>query len=177
MTTNNENSGQGNSSNDFNGEPLSFDEILSDKEYQAEFDRRLQKAIATNTAKLEETYTEQINAVKDGTIKIEEVDERIKAEKQQMQKELDEIKVNSALKLALAKSGTIDEVALKAHLNLDDVKLAEDGSLEGIDKQLSTLKEDKAYLFGEQRNTGLPHGKPPAKLTDEEVVNKALGLK
>lgn len=88
-----------------------------------------------------------------------------------------EIKVNSALKLALAKSGTIDEVALKAHLNLDDVKLDDDGSLKGIDEQLSTLKEEKAYLFGEKRDTGIQHGKPPAKLTDEEKMKQAMGIK
>lgn len=88
-----------------------------------------------------------------------------------------EIKVSSALKLALAKSGTIDEVALKAHLDLDELELEEDGTIKDIDKQLTTLKEEKAYLFGEQRNTGLPHGKPPAKKTDEDKVNEAMGLK
>lgn len=88
-----------------------------------------------------------------------------------------EIKVNSALKLALAKSGTIDEVALKAHLDLDELELEEDGTIKDIDKQLSTLKEEKAYLFGEKRNSGLPHGKPPADKTDEEKMNEAMGIK
>jgi len=39
-------------------EPLTFDEILEDKEYQAEFDRRVQKAIATAKTKWESNSDE-----------------------------------------------------------------------------------------------------------------------
>lgn len=45
--------------------PLSFDEILKDKTYQAEFDRRIQKALETNRAKWEaEEQTKRTEAEK-----------------------------------------------------------------------------------------------------------------
>lgn len=135
---------------------------------QAELDKReadfkTLKEKADNAEELEEqlnTLTSEYDTYKEDTSKREQ-----------------EIKVNSALKLALAKSGTIDEVALKAHLDLEEVELNEDGTVKGIDDQLSTLKEEKAYLFGEKRNSGFPHGKPPAKKTNEEAVKEAMGFK
>lgn len=97
--------------------------------------------------------------------------------KEDTNKREQEIKVNSALKLALAKSGTIDEIALKAHLDLDEVELTDEGTVKGIDDQLSKLRENKAYLFNDKRNTGIQHSKPPKDTTDEDIVNKAMGLK
>lgn len=151
---------------------------------QAKAEAEEAKATATNLQaeidKREADFEELRNKAKD-TEELESKLSTLSSEydeyKQTTAQREQEIKVNSALKLALAKSGTIDEVALKAHLNLEDVKLSEDGALEGIDEQLTTLKEEKAYLFGEKRNTGLPHGKPPVKETDEDIIKKTLGLK
>lgn len=42
-------------------EKKSFDEVLSDTEYQAEFDRRVQKALETQKAKLEILYDDKVS--------------------------------------------------------------------------------------------------------------------
>ncbi|MBS6559247.1 MAG: DUF4355 domain-containing protein [Clostridiales bacterium] len=42
-------------------EKKSFDEVLSDTEYQAEFDRRVQKALETQKAKLEIFYDDKVS--------------------------------------------------------------------------------------------------------------------
>ena len=69
---------------------------------------------------------------------------------------------NSALGLAIAKSGTVDEVSLKANLDLQSIELTDEG-LKGFDEQLVSLKENKQFLFGNKLDGGLEHNKPIAK--------------
>ena len=69
-----------------------------------------------------------------------------------------EIKLNSALGLAIAKSGTVDEISLKANLNMESIQLSDDGSLKGLDEQIASIKETKPFLFGESANGSLPLG-------------------
>ena len=88
-----------------------------------------------------------------------------------------EIKVNSALKLAIAKSGTVDETSLRANLNLENAELAEDGTIKGVHEQIDALRESKKFLFGETLNTGAQHGKALPKDTLQEQINKSMGIK
>lgn len=84
-----------------------------------------------------------------------------------------DIKFNSALGLAIAKSGTIDEVSLKANLDLQSIELTDEG-LKGFDEQLVSLKENKKFLFGNKLDGGLEHGKAVPKSTIEEAIKKGF---
>lgn len=68
-------------------------------------------------------------------------------------KQLEKIKYNSKLEIELNKANTKSIKALKALLNLDEVKLSEDGELKGLAEQIEALKESDGYLFNEDNKT------------------------
>lgn len=85
-------------------------------------------------------------------------------------KELNDIKFNSALELAVINAKTVDPVALKAHLDISKLKYNEDTkNVEGIDEQLSGIKESHAYLF----NVGAT-GEPQGGISASGVTNLTL---
>ena len=61
--------------------------------------------------------------------------------------DLAEVKKDSAIKLALRDSKAKDSDIVLKSLNLDDIKLGDDGKLTGLDEQLKGLKESHDYLF------------------------------
>lgn len=56
-------------------------------------------------------------------------------------------KLDSALGAALSKTKARDPQDLKAFLNLEEIKLTDDGELTGLNDQISKLEESKGYLF------------------------------
>jgi len=85
----------------------------------------------------EEDLKETIEALK--TANKEKDDER--------QKLLNDQKLDYELKIALNESGARNERAVKALLDLDTVKINEDGQLTGLKEQLDNLKDSDDYLF------------------------------
>lgn len=77
------------------GEKLTFEQILEDKEYQAEFDRRLAKsnetAIKNSREKWEKEYLEKVEQEKSEAEKLAKMDtdQKHKYELEQVQKELE----------------------------------------------------------------------------------------
>lgn len=71
--------------------------------------------------------------------------------------EINGMKLNGALDKAIYGTHTVDSIALKAHLNMKEIKLDENGALTGFDEQLETIKKDHGYLFKNQ-TTGGAHG-------------------
>lgn len=61
-------------SSNLDGTPLTFDEILEDKEYQKEFDRRINKALDTAKSKWEKEYTQKLEAEKTEAEKLAKMD-------------------------------------------------------------------------------------------------------
>ena len=110
--------------------------------------------------------------------------EKIKVEFEQKevkyQEQLERDKFNSIVELEVIKSGTIDPVGVKAHLNefLKEAKV-EDGVIAGLDEKLNTIKtEMKHYYPNEKLNgsSGLEGKVVPNKTTREEVMS-GFGLK
>lgn len=60
---------------------------------------------------------------------------------------LDSQKLDYELRIALNSSGARNERAVKALLDLDTVKINEDGQLTGLKEQLDNLQESDSYLF------------------------------
>lgn len=60
---------------------------------------------------------------------------------------LDSQKLDYEVRIALNTSGARNERAVKALLDLDTVKINEDGQLTGLKEQLETLQESDSYLF------------------------------
>ena len=61
--------------------------------------------------------------------------------------DLEETKRDSAIRLAIAKSGTLSEKALMGLLDKDKIKLDKDGNLTGLDEQIEAIKKEDSFLF------------------------------
>lgn len=89
--------------------------------------------------------------------------------------DLETAKINSAIQLAIAKSGTLSEKALTGMLEKDKIKLDKDGKLTGLDEQIEAIKKENSFLFkaeepnkgesGSQVDLGGKHGDTPNKGT------------
>ena len=84
------------------------------------------------------------------------------AEKQKLiddhTKEINDMKFNSALELAVTGTKTVDPIALKAHLDISKLKYNEETKgIDGLDEQITTIKETHGYLFT-SKPTGGSHG-------------------
>lgn len=60
---------------------------------------------------------------------------------------VNQVKLDYEIKLALNEAGAKNERAVKALIDLDTVKINEDGQLIGLNKQLTNLKSTDDYLF------------------------------
>ena len=61
--------------------------------------------------------------------------------------DMEQEKITSAIKLAIAKSGALSERALMGMLDVDKIKFDKDGNLTGLDDQMETLKKEDSFLF------------------------------
>lgn len=74
--------------------------------------------------------------------------------------EIKGLKLDYALRTAIAKSNPIDEIAYKAHLDMSKIRYDEEkNELTGFDEQDKAIKEANAYLFQENiQSGGQEHG-------------------
>ena len=91
------------------------------------------------------------------------------------QADIKELKVNNMIETELAKHGALNTRAVKALLdiNMDNIKVKEDGSIEGLDldTQLNTLMtaEDSKFMFKTPANNG--NGGQPSGMTPAPTPN------
>lgn len=155
-------------------------DILGDA-YSEDVDRQISEAIGqrfvartdfnvVNEAKktLEgqvSTMTTQLEDLKKvDTSKLQEEITRLQGENKsaqaQYESDLTKLKVNSAVQLALVGAKVRDVASVMPHINMDIVKLDGD-KLIGFNDQLKTIREEKPYLFDEDkpagRKTGVSH--------------------
>ncbi|MEV8118641.1 phage scaffolding protein [Streptomyces xiamenensis] len=97
-------------------------------------------------------------------------------ENAQYKADMKELKLNNAVKLAVAKDAN-DADDILAFINKDELELQDDGNVKGLDKAIESLKESKPYLFVESK----PSGRTPddgknvnGGLTQEEFNNMSV---
>ena len=61
------------------------------------------------------------------------------------------LKKETAIKIAVSKAKAKDVSDIIPHLKTDSIILSDDGTIEGLDEQLTKIKETKAYLFDEEK--------------------------
>ena len=104
------------------------------------------------------------------TAKIEQLAAENKAAAEKYAKELYDRDFNAAFEKVLTDSGCIDDIALKAHMKMEDIKL-EGNELKGAKEQLEKLKQDKKHLFKEVEPLDKPIFKAGSKvLTQPQKV-------
>lgn len=96
---------------------------------------------------------------------IETLQKEQKSLEEAHQKELEDVKFNSKLDLAIANSKTIDAIALKAHLDLSKLSYDEKtDTIIGFNDQIKNISETQKYLFEEiPQSNGQSHGTLPKK--------------
>ena len=140
-------------------EIMTFDEILADPTYKAEFDRRVTKALSTVQAKLnaEVEKNKKFEAAADGET-IESLQNKLKELQGKYDKETEAYKAQlaqrdyqSAIDKAIADSGVkfSSKSAEKAfRAGIGDSKLEmKDGALDGFDKYLEKAKSEDPSAF------------------------------
>ena len=69
-------------------------------------------------------------------------------------KEIEKVKFDFKLEAKMKEIGAKNAKAIKALINMEEVKLGENGELEGFDNQIETLKETDSYLFNTEEVKG-----------------------
>lgn len=141
---------------------------LNDK--NAEIDEL--KAEITNR---DEQIAKLQDSVKDDSELQKELDE-LKDKNAEWQTKYQELQLNNAVKLAVAKDAN-DADDILAFINKDELELQDDGNVKGLDKAIESLKESKPYLFAESK----PSGRTPddgknvnGGITQEEFNNMSV---
>lgn len=81
------------------------------------------------------------------TNQFKDLQSKYKQDTENLSKELQQTKLNSAVDSALGKANVRNSKAAKALLNMDEVKLNDKGEVEGLDNQISSLQKTDGYLF------------------------------
>ena len=157
------------------GTNFTFDEIISDKAMQSEFDKRVSKALETakgnwqtkidnEKAEWQKTRNAEVEAAKTAAAATFE------AEKTELNKKL----LKASIVGEIIKANAIDESDILKMLDIDKISMDDEG-IKGLSEQLEELKTNKAYLFkntetsSEKKKTGLAHDDK----TSEEALIKA----
>ncbi len=128
-------------------EKSKFEEVKSEKKI-------LEDSVKERDTQLEtlKTSSESMEALKK---QIETLQGENKAKDEQHRVDVESLKVNNAIDLAITKYGGKNSKAIKALIDMDNIKIKEDGSIIGLDKQFEklTTSEDSSFLFGDLKGT------------------------
>lgn len=99
---------------------------------------------------------------------ISDMQEAQKAKDKEYADNIEKIRLDNALDIALMSTGAKNNKAVKALLNLDGAKIGEDGKVVGLDEQLNALKSaaDSSFLF---EVTQTPKGGNPARNPEKKI--------
>lgn len=142
-------------------------------------DIQSQLVTANNTIKERDKQLEKLKNSPDNpeTLKqqIQQLQDDNKAKDEAHQKEIKELKVNSALEKALTNAKAKNAKAVQALLDLgDDVELNEDGTIKGLDEKIKALKKSDAYMFNDDKQmVKIDGAKPNASPNDPANPNPA----
>ena len=126
--------------------------------------KSLETQLTERDNQLKELKKVDADALKD---KIKELEEANKAAKAQAVEQLNQLKLDSAIKITLGDK-THDADMVASLFDKSKLILGEDGKITGLDEQLNQLKTDKAFLF---KQVEKPKPYDPVAGTDPAVNN------
>lgn len=138
------------------------------------------KKQADETLKERDKQLEELKKSSGNNTELKNQIEKLQADNENMKqahaKELTEIKINSAIDMALTNAKVKNLKAVKALLNQENIKLKDDGTLDGVDVQIEGLKKSDAYLFESVENQSQRRGFVPAPNPNSNEGNKPTTL-
>lgn len=145
--------------------PQSFDDVLKNKDYQAEFDRRVQKALGTAKEKWEALMDDKLSEA-DKLAKMTK-DEKVQYQQQKREKELaDKEAAITRRELMAEAKNTLSEKGLPVPL----AELLNYTDADNCSKSIVALEKAFAQAVQAQVDKMLEGGKPPKKAPQEETV-------
>lgn len=113
----------------------------------AETKKKLEKDLETRDKQLEKLKEIDVDGLKE---QIETLQEENKTAKETYEKELKELQLSNAIKLAI--NGKVhDEDIVSQLIDKEKVIIDEDGKVVGLDEQIQSLRETKGFLFIEEK--------------------------
>ena len=123
------------------------DELINSKtEELKKANESLKSQIAERDKDLK-TLKKQAGDNEELTNQYKSLQSKYKQDTENLTKELQQTKLNSAVDRALGKAKVRNSKAAKALLNMDEVKLNDKGEVEGLEDQISSLQKSDGYLF------------------------------
>ncbi|WP_222710152.1 phage scaffolding protein [Lactobacillus apis] len=123
------------------------DELINSKtEELKKANESLQSQIAERDKDLK-SLKKQAGDNEELTNQFKDLQSKYKQDTENLSKELQQTKLNSAVDSALGKAKVRNTKAAKALLNMDDIQLNDKGELEGLDNQINSLQKSDGYLF------------------------------
>lgn len=168
-----------------NNQTQTFDDVLSNKEYQAEFDRRVQKAIQTHETKLKEQWKLEQDTQKSEAEKLAQMNETQKLQYQLKKQEEENQKIQRKLNARDLKDegfriATAPETEFDPEfLNLFNYENMTAEQLQEKTKLIKTIQDrivEKAV--NEWSKEKPPYNPDPSgnKSSADEAIRKAMGL-
>lgn len=84
---------------------------------------------------------------------IETLQQQNAAQQKTHSEEMTKLKLDNAIEIALSSAKAKNGKAVRAMLDMTNVKLGEDGKLSGFDEQIEALKKSDGYMFDIQEQT------------------------
>lgn len=167
-------------------QPQTFDDVLTNKEYQAEFDRRVQKAIQTHEIKLKEQWKLEQDTQKSEAEKLAQMNETQKLQYQLKKQEEANLTIqkklnardlkDEAIKIATTQDTSFDP----EFLNLFEFENMTAEQLQEKTKLIKTIQDRIVEkTVNEWSKEKPPYNPDPSgnKPSNDEAINKAMGLK
>ena len=129
------------------------------------------------------TLREQLKDHEGANTELEALQSKYDEETQKLQSQLAHNKKMNEIRLAINKSGARNEKAILALLDLEAVKVNDDG-VQGLKEQIDAIKESDNYLFETAENKkpnivagGNPQGAGSGILTREQIMQEKDNIK
>ena len=174
-STNIDVNGANNATDNNQKQTQTFDDVLSNKEYQAEFDRRVQKAIQTHETKLKEQWKLEQDTQKSEAEKLAQMNETQKLQYQLKKQE----EANQEIQRKLNARDLQDTAFDPEFLNLFDYENMTAEQLQEKTKLIKAIQDrivEKAV--NEWAKEKPPYNPDPSgnKSSADEAIRKAMGL-
>lgn len=148
-------------------EPKSFDDILKNKDFQAEFDRRIQKALGTAKEKWDALMDDKLSEAEKLAKMTKE--EKNQYQQQKREKELAEKEASITKRELMAEAkNTLTEKGLPVSL----AELLNYADADSCSKSIMSLEKAFTQAVQAQVDKKLEGGKPPKKAPQDETITK-----
>ena len=162
------------------GGEKSFDDVLKDKKYQSEFDKRVAKALETAKGKWETDYQAKIEEAKTEAQKLAKMNADQKAE-YEAQKKLDELTKREKDITTRELRATAYETLAEKNLPKELVDILNYSDAESCNKSIESVEKAFQSAVEKAVNDKLRGGDPPkggqGKIDNDAALRAAFGLK